>query len=120
MQCALQALRKIYRSGYDYKKAGVFVSGIVPDHQVQQNLFEPAENDSLLMKIMDKLNGRFGRNKEGMEAKKGDAFPALYYQPEGCNKGVHTLNKGVHTLKSWNPGSAGLVRVRNDLASSKR
>ena len=53
----------IYRSGYDYKKAGVFVSGIVPDHQVQQNLFEPVANDSLLMKTMDKLNTRFGSGK---------------------------------------------------------
>ena len=63
VQYALKALRKIYRSGYDYKKAGVFVSGIVPDHQVQQNLFEPAANDSLLMKTMDKLNARFGSGK---------------------------------------------------------
>jgi DNA polymerase V len=60
VQYALQALRIIYRSGYEYKKAGVFVSGIVPDHQVQQNLFEPAVNDNLLMKTMDKLNARFG------------------------------------------------------------
>ena len=63
VQYALKALKVIYRSGYYYKKAGVFVSGIVPDHQVQQNLFEPAENDSLLMKTMDKLNSRFGSGK---------------------------------------------------------
>ena len=63
VQYALQALRTIFRPGYDYKKAGVFVSGIVPDHQVQQSLFEPAENDSLLMKTLDKLNARFGSGK---------------------------------------------------------
>ena len=63
VQYALQALKGIYRPGYDYKKAGVFVSGIVPDQQVQQSLFEPAENDSLLMKTMDKLNARFGSGK---------------------------------------------------------
>ena len=63
VQYALKALKMIYRSGYDYKKAGVFVSGIVPDQQVQQNLFEPAEKDSLLMKTVDKLNARFGSGK---------------------------------------------------------
>lgn len=63
VQYALHALRTIYRSGYEYKKAGVFVSAIVPDHQVQQSLFEPAIDDSLLMKTMDKLNARFGSGK---------------------------------------------------------
>ena len=63
VQYALKGLNTIFRSGYEYKKAGVFVSGIVPDHQVQQNLFEPTENDSLLMETMDKLNARFGSGK---------------------------------------------------------
>ena len=63
VQHALQGLKTIFRSGYDYKRAGVFLSGIVPDHQVQQSLFEPAANDGLLMKTMDKLNTRFGSGK---------------------------------------------------------
>lgn len=63
VQYALQALRSIYRSGHDYKKAGVFLAGIVPDHQVQQSLFEPSSDDSLLMKTMDRLNARFGSGK---------------------------------------------------------
>ena len=63
VQYAIKSLEAIYRQGYEYKKAGVIISGIVPDHQVQQNLFEPAENDCLLMNTMDKLNARFGTGK---------------------------------------------------------
>ncbi|WP_017734050.1 Y-family DNA polymerase [Nafulsella turpanensis] len=63
VQYALQGLKLIYRADYDYKKAGVFVSGIVPAQQVQQDLFEPAVNDGLLMKTLDKLNARFGNGK---------------------------------------------------------
>ena len=63
VQHALKGLKTIFRSGFDYKRAGVFVSGIVPDQQVQQNLFEPAANDGLLLKTMDKLNSRFGSGK---------------------------------------------------------
>lgn len=58
-----RCLEAIYRQGYEYKKAGVIISGIVPDHQVQQNLFEPAENDCLLRDTIDKLNARFGNGK---------------------------------------------------------
>ena len=36
---ALHLLKKIYRKGYKYKKAGVALMDIIPSGQTQQNLF---------------------------------------------------------------------------------
>lgn len=60
---ALHLLERIYKEGYEYKKAGVALLDIVPDNEVQQNLF--VRFDSLkhrrLMEAMDKINGQWGR-----------------------------------------------------------
>ena len=63
-QYANKALETIYKQGYAYKKAGVIVMGIVPQHTIQQNLFEN-ENPKhhYLMKTVDKLNSRLGAKK---------------------------------------------------------
>jgi DNA polymerase V len=37
---ALQALRQIFRTSYSYKKAGVILSEITPEDQVQTDLFD--------------------------------------------------------------------------------
>lgn len=60
---AVQALTKIYRDGYLYKKAAVTVTGIVPADQVQLNLFDRADHDrnSRLSSAIDSLNKRMGR-----------------------------------------------------------
>ena len=62
---ALRGLDIIFREGYHFKKAGVIVMDIVPGEQVQQSLFEmPEENkkDGQIMKSLDNLNKRFGKN----------------------------------------------------------
>jgi DNA polymerase V len=60
------ALDLIFKSGFRYKKAGVMVSGIVPDNQLQTNLFhEPknTEKDRKMMAKIDILNKLMGRDK---------------------------------------------------------
>jgi len=54
---ALLALSKIYRKGYQYKKAGIMVMGLAPENQRQLDLFT-SENPShqALMKTIDRLN----------------------------------------------------------------
>ena len=49
---------KIYKKGLLYKKAGVMLSGIVPDSSLQGNLFVPASknNNRMLMGMMDNIN----------------------------------------------------------------
>ncbi|HXR84615.1 MAG TPA: Y-family DNA polymerase [Hanamia sp.] len=55
---ALQMTERIFKPGREYKKAGVILSGIVPDHSIQSNLFMPAaaNNKRLLMDTLDNLN----------------------------------------------------------------
>ena len=60
---AQQILERIYKEGYSYKKTGVFLSGIVPDDQVQRDLFaaEPdLEREKNLFRAVDAINYQFG------------------------------------------------------------
>ena len=63
-QAALRGLESIYRAGYQYKKAGVIVSGLVPSNTIQYNLFHSTDEDRhmRLMTAMDKVNDREGRD----------------------------------------------------------
>ena len=62
---ALLGLKKIYKSGYRYKKVGVNLLHLVPQDQVQLNFFEPLENleHKKLTHVIDNLNSKFGKNK---------------------------------------------------------
>jgi DNA polymerase V len=55
---AVQMVEELYESGRSYKKAGVMLSGLVPDESIQGNLFvAPAKNGGrLLMDMMDNIN----------------------------------------------------------------
>lgn len=73
---ALRALRRIYRPGYGYHKAGFTLLEIIPKANQQFSLFVPAgidqsRNDKL-MATLDAINGRYGRGAlrlaaEGMQ-----------------------------------------------------
>jgi len=57
------ALKAIWRDGYAYKKAGVIVSGIVPENEVQLDFgasIEDMEKHQRLMRAMDTVRGRYG------------------------------------------------------------
>ncbi len=55
---AVALAERLYEKGKQYKKAGVMLSGIVPDESIQGNLFVPAmqNNHRLLMNTMDNVN----------------------------------------------------------------
>ncbi len=55
---ALHLLKKIYRKGYKYKKAGVVLMDIVPAENSQYNLFTKIDHNrnEYLMKAFDKIN----------------------------------------------------------------
>lgn len=61
---SLRGLDRIYKSGYNFTKGGVMVSDIVPEAEVQGNLFDQRdrEADKNLMTAMDKLNKSFGKD----------------------------------------------------------
>lgn len=55
---ALRLADDIFKPGREYKKAGVMLSGIVPDDSIQSNLFAPASknNKRFLMNTLDNIN----------------------------------------------------------------
>ena len=57
-------LQKIFKEGYQYKKAGVIVMDITPEQIKQINLFENSnEKHKPIMDIVDKINRGIGRTK---------------------------------------------------------
>ena len=70
---ALRVLRRIYRTGYGYHKAGVMLAGIVPRLSQQYSLFNAgAPRADALMRVVDGINQRYGRGSlrlaaEGIE-----------------------------------------------------
>lgn len=60
---ATEALQAIWRDGYAYKKAGVVVSGIVPEQEIQLSFdasLPDLDKHKRLMRAMDALRGRYG------------------------------------------------------------
>lgn len=62
---AMMGLDKIFKPGFNFKKVGVLAQDLVPEDQVQQNLFSEAdlEKDARLMKALDSINQHFS-NKQ--------------------------------------------------------
>lgn len=65
IHCAHKCLKKIFKPNYRYKKAGVMLTGIVPEDEIQLNVFgTPSSRDrwKTLMKTVDRINTRWGSN----------------------------------------------------------
>lgn len=67
VQAALHALRACYQKDYQYKRAGVIVSGVSPRTAIQQDLFDtltPEQRNklNLLSEVVDTINQRMGRD----------------------------------------------------------
>jgi DNA polymerase V len=62
---AKEALRKIYKPGYDYKKAGVILMDFQQADALQVDLFKDNtlnDKDNRLVEALDLVNDKFGRN----------------------------------------------------------
>ena len=61
---ATLALRKIYKPGYLYRRAGINILGLTKTANRQRDLFAATnpEKEKALMKVLDNINGRFGRD----------------------------------------------------------
>ncbi|MEO6307161.1 MAG: Y-family DNA polymerase [Nitrospiraceae bacterium] len=62
INAAVRGIRQIYRKGYQYKKAGVMLTGLVPLSQVQTDLFDDQDRgrSKRLMSVLDAINARWG------------------------------------------------------------
>ena len=66
ISATIVALRSIYRNDCRYKKAGVIVSKIVPQAQLQLSIFDDIDHIrkcNNLMRAMDMMNDNYGRMK---------------------------------------------------------
>ena len=69
---ALEGIRKIYREGYRYKKAGVILYGLTKAKQTRGLLDYDRENSDSIMNTLDRINERYGSStirlaSEGVE-----------------------------------------------------
>lgn len=66
INAAIKGLEAVYRSGFQYKKAGVILLNIVQDSYLQQDILEEyshthEKRSKALMQAVDLLNKKYGR-----------------------------------------------------------
>ena len=100
VHAATEVLRKIYREGYQYKKAGVIVMGIGPKSPVQTDLFdfnaEQFEKMKRLDKVIDRINKVNGTETIVLGSQQ-------YTRKDGKGKADVFANAIKHDFKSKNP-----------------
>jgi DNA polymerase V len=64
MRCALDALERIFREGFNYRKAGVMLNSLSPADQLTLRMFgdERAERFRQVMVAVDQINRKWGRD----------------------------------------------------------
>ena len=95
---ARSALKQIYKKGYEYKKAGVIVSQIVPANQVQLALWDIKDRIKLqrIYRTIDRINMKNGMNTLKMAA-------------QGYGKKWHLKNE--HISKQYTTNWDHLIEV---------
>ncbi|MAZ10998.1 MULTISPECIES: Y-family DNA polymerase [unclassified Limnobacter] len=62
---AVQVIKHLFKPGFVYKKAGVMLTGLTEKASYQHDLFaniEGQDKSAKLMKVLDEINGKFGRD----------------------------------------------------------
>ena len=96
---ALEALGKIFKAGYHYKKAGVIVMDLSPDNNEQIKLFENRNPKHIpLMAAVDKMNARFGQQK--LRLAKQASGRIWRMKQEQLSPGYTTRLSDIITVKS--------------------
>lgn len=90
---AVQGLHSIFRDGYQYKKAGVILGDIRPEHVIQPDLFATKEDgcSASIMATIDEINAKYGRG-------------TLKLSSDGATNawGMRTDNKSPQYTTNWN------------------
>jgi DNA polymerase V len=97
---ATEILRKIYRQGFQYKKAGVIVMGIGPNSPIQQDLFDFNAEQFEKMKRLDAVVDRINRLNGSETIVLGSQ---QYTQKDGKGKANVFANAIKHDFRSPNP-----------------
>ena len=97
---ACDVLQRIFRQGYQYKKAGVIVMGIGPDSPIQQDLFDVNAEQIQKMRRLDEVVDRINR----MHGSETIVIGAQQYtQKNGKGKADVFANAIKHDFRSKNP-----------------
>jgi DNA polymerase V len=100
VKAANEVLKKLYRQGYHYKKAGVIVMGIGPNSPIQPDLFdynaEQFEKMKRLDAVIDRINKVNGTETIVLGSQQ-------YTQKDGKGKANVFANAIKHDFKSKNP-----------------
>ena len=99
-KAATDVLQRIYRPGYQYKKAGVIVMGIGPDSPIQQDLFDINAEQFQKMKRLDEVVDRINRMHGSETIVLGSQ---QYTKKDGKGKADVFANAIKHDFKSKNP-----------------
>lgn len=102
-------LERIYKPGYEYKKAGIMLGGIVPQDQVQLNLFTASSDytqNKALMEAIDKINADWGRGTVKFAAEGTEQ--AWKMKRENLSRRFTTNWKEIPVVKAGFPSICGL------------
>ena len=100
IESANEVLKRIYRQGYQYKKAGVIVMGIRPDSPIQQDLFDINAEQFQKMKRLDEVVDRINRMHGSETIVLGSQ---QYTRKDGKGKADVFANAIKHDFKCKNP-----------------
>ena len=100
VQTATDILKRIYRQGYQYKKAGVIVMGIGADYPIQQDLFDINAEQFQKMKRLDEVVDRINRMQGSETIVLGSQ---QYTKKDGKGKADVFANAIKHDFRSPNP-----------------
>lgn len=94
IKCVMAGFEKIFRAGYRYKRAGVMLSGLVPDDQVQLDMDDghcDYQKKRAVMQALDGINHSMGRN-------------VLFYAAQGTNRTwkMRQLKLSPRYTTNWN------------------
>ena len=100
IETANEVLKKIYRQGYQYKKAGVIVMGVGAGSLIQQDLFDFNAEQFQKMKRLDEVVDRINRMQGSETIVLGSQ---QYTRKDGKGKADVLANAIKHDYRSPNP-----------------
>ncbi len=119
VQTANEILKRIYRQGYQYKKAGVIVMGFGADSPIQQDLFDINAEQFQKMKRLDEVIDRINR----MQGSETIVLGAQQYtRKDGKGKADVFANAIKHDHKSPNPTTrwSDVIRLNSEKGKTNK
>ena len=117
IQTANEVLKKIYREGYQYKKAGVIVMGIGADSPIQQDLFDINAEQFQKMKRLDEVIDRINRMHGSETIVLGSQ---QYTRKDGKGKADVFANAIKHDFRSPSPTTRWSEVIRLNSNAKKK